>query len=143
MHQAKGHDWDYVLVLHAVEGSWPFFRATTKAVIEEELHSLYVAVTRAAKGVFLFEGRYKNAKARKEFAQPSSFLDDQRVRRPIKIVSASDAIAHPCGVRGNLTRVRSANCGTGNAERGFGTSYRVRRNRLRQRSSHAPAGPKR
>ena len=52
MNQAKGHEWDYVLVLHAVEGSWPLFHARTKAALDEELHALYVAVTRAEKGSF-------------------------------------------------------------------------------------------
>lgn len=88
VHQAKGHEWDYVLVLHAVEGSWPFFKATTKAALDEELHSLYVAVTRAKKGVVLFEGRYQNARARKVFSEPSSFLAHQQVRAMLKVIAA-------------------------------------------------------
>ena len=95
VHQAKGHEWNYVLVLHAVEGSWPFFKAKTKNALDEELHALYVAVTRAEKGVYLFEGRYKNARARKEFDSPSSFLEHRAVRGCLKVVAASDAIAHP------------------------------------------------
>lgn len=95
VHKAKGHEWDYVLVLHAVEGSWPFFRAKTKSALAEELHALYVAVTRAEKGVFLFEGRYKNARSRKTFSEPSSLLEQKQVRATLKIVAASEAIAHP------------------------------------------------
>ena len=80
VHQAKGHDWDYVLVLHAVEGSWPFVTATTKTALDGELHSLYVAVTRAKKGVYLFEGRYQNARTRKP-ANPQTIFGAQFVPR--------------------------------------------------------------
>lgn len=97
VHQAKGHEWGYVLVLHAVEGSWPFFRATSKAARDEELHSLYAAVTRAKRGVYLFEGRYQNARARKKFDTPSSLLEQHSVRATLKIVAASDLILNQGG----------------------------------------------
>lgn len=93
LHQTKGYEWDYVLILHAVEGSWPFFKATTKAAKDEELHALYVAVTRAREGLYLFEGTYKNARARKSFSDPSSFLAQRGVRNALKIVDSADAAA--------------------------------------------------
>lgn len=80
VHQAKGGEWDHVLVLNVVQGGFPHYRAVTARQIEQERNLFYVAVTRARKGLYVFEAPCVQPKVKEPFVQRSEFLKDAATR---------------------------------------------------------------
>ncbi|MGP8433731.1 ATP-dependent helicase [Paraburkholderia fungorum] len=77
IHGAKGDEWDHVLVLGLTEKSLPLHHAIRIGKVAEEQRLFYVAVTRARKRVYLFNGPYHHALTGKKFVEPSRFLTKQ------------------------------------------------------------------
>jgi DNA helicase-2/ATP-dependent DNA helicase PcrA len=76
IHGAKGDEWDHVLVLGATDGSLPLHHAIRTGKIAEEQRLFYVAVTRARKRAYLFNGPYHHALTGKRYVEPSRFLTE-------------------------------------------------------------------
>ncbi|WP_295852871.1 ATP-dependent helicase [uncultured Xylophilus sp.] len=74
IHGAKGMEWDYVFVLGMTEGVLPDRRAKTKEQRDEERRILYVAVTRAARRLWLAHAPVKVAKVQREYRQLSALV---------------------------------------------------------------------
>lgn len=53
MHSSKGLEWKVVIIISAIDGNNPSFRATTTSMIEEERRLFYVACSRAEKLLFI------------------------------------------------------------------------------------------
>ena len=86
VHQAKGGEWDHIIVLNVVDGCMPFFRSGTgDTALDEGRNLFYVAVTRARRRVYLVQAPYSNAKARQEFSAPSPFTSDEATRRCLDV----------------------------------------------------------
>ncbi len=76
IHQAKGLEWDTVLVIRLVAGGFPHERAMgEKGGVEEERRLLYVAITRAKKYLYLTYPVLGGTDG-SMFFQPSQFLSD-------------------------------------------------------------------
>lgn len=60
MHSSKGLEWDYVFIPDFDEGMIPHKRSRSLEMIEEERRLLYVAITRARKGLYLYTFQHKN-----------------------------------------------------------------------------------
>jgi DNA helicase-2/ATP-dependent DNA helicase PcrA len=76
IHGAKGDEWDHVLVLGLTEKSLPLHHAIRTGKIAEEQRLFYVAVTRARKRVYLFNGPYHHPLTGKRYVEPSRFLTE-------------------------------------------------------------------
>ena len=73
VHSAKGLEWDYVFIIHLVEGKFPSALAERREEIEEERRLLYVAATRARRGLYLVYPR--------EIAQSGRFGEPTLISR--------------------------------------------------------------
>ncbi|MDR2110568.1 MAG: UvrD-helicase domain-containing protein [Spirochaetaceae bacterium] len=95
IHASKGLEFDQVFVAALEEGLLPFTlyegKTVPEARIEEERRLLYVAMTRAKRGLYLSWARSRNYRGRKLTGVPSRFLESlgdlvppARDERPIK-----------------------------------------------------------
>jgi len=76
IHQAKGGEWDHVILLNVVDGCMPYFRAfKSKSAIDEERNLFYVAITRARETLHLMQAPYANARSRTAYQEVSRFLE--------------------------------------------------------------------
>lgn len=76
IHQAKGLEWDTVIIVHLNEGSFPNQRAMGEdGGMDEERRLFYVAVTRARRRLLLTYP-LMSGRGAMDFQQPSSFLND-------------------------------------------------------------------
>lgn len=76
MHSSKGLEWPVVIIASAIEGSTPFYKATTVSEIEEERRLFYVACTRAEKLLFITFPKYLKQRGNIIKAQESRFLKE-------------------------------------------------------------------
>lgn len=79
VHASKGLEFDYVFIVGLEEGLFPSERsksASTVAEREEERRLFYVALTRAAKRVYLSHSSSRMVFGKRDYAFPSSFFDD-------------------------------------------------------------------
>ena len=83
IHSAKGGEWDNVFVVGVTEGHLPDDRSRDERSRSEERQLLYVAVTRAREIVRLYHSPASDARSRRRFDKPSSFLN----RRVLKTLS--------------------------------------------------------
>lgn len=90
MHGSKGLEFEEVFVLDVVEGTIPHQKSETGEEIEEERRLLYVAMTRAKKGLYLMVPKEKHGKA----VSPSSFLAELQERRMAKHFKKGAVIRH-------------------------------------------------
>lgn len=65
VHRAKGGEWDYVFIVGATEGLFPYYKAVEEGKLGEEVNLMYVAATRARKKLFISYGSYVHARARR------------------------------------------------------------------------------
>ena len=78
IHQAKGLEFPYVFICGLTEGIFPSYRAIRErkeAALEEERRLMYVAITRAEKGLFLTESEGYNAVTQSD-KYPSRFIGE-------------------------------------------------------------------
>ena len=78
IHQAKGLEFPYVFICGLTEGVFPSYRAIRErkeAALEEERRLMYVAITRAEKGLFLTESEGYNAVTQSD-KYPSRFIGE-------------------------------------------------------------------
>ena len=78
IHQAKGLEFPYVFICGLTEGIFPSHRAIRErkeAALEEERRLMYVAITRAEKGLFLTESEGYNAVTQSD-KYPSRFIGE-------------------------------------------------------------------
>lgn len=79
VHASKGLEFDYVFITGLEEGLFPSERSKMAASVaerEEERRLFYVALTRAAKKVYLSHASARMVFGKRDYAFPSSFLDD-------------------------------------------------------------------
>lgn len=78
IHSAKGLEWHTVFVMHALEGFFPGTRFSEKIdQIEEERRLMYVAVTRAARNLFIsYPMNIYDRESGTTLSKPSRFLSD-------------------------------------------------------------------
>lgn len=93
VHRAKGGEWDYVILLNVVEGGFPHHRALTARQIEHERNLFYVAVTRARKGLCVFEAPCVQPNVKEPFEKRSQFLSDRATRACFARRAASTSIS--------------------------------------------------
>jgi superfamily I DNA/RNA helicase len=87
IHASKGLEFDYVFVAGLEEGMLPFTLYDNEeeaADIEEERRLLYVAMTRARRGLWLSMARSRNFRGRKLSGQPSRFLAELKDFVPLE-----------------------------------------------------------
>jgi uncharacterized protein (TIGR00375 family) len=93
IHAAKGLEFDYVFVVGLEEGILPFTlyhgydEEKEKAGIDEERRLLYVAMTRARRGLWLSLARSRSFRGRKLSGQPSRFLAELEDLVPLEAPS--------------------------------------------------------
>jgi superfamily I DNA/RNA helicase len=90
IHAAKGLEFGHVFVAALEEGLLPFTlyerqgpEAPPEARIEEERRLLYVAMTRARRGLYLSWARSRNLRGRVLTGGPSRFLEDLETLIPL------------------------------------------------------------
>lgn len=83
IHSVKGGEWDNVFVVGVTDGHLPDYRSSDERSLREERRLLYVAVTRAREIVRLYHSPASDARSRRRFEKPSSFLN----RRVLKTLS--------------------------------------------------------
>lgn len=77
IHASKGLEFDYVFVTGLEQGLFPSEREHEKKEdAEEERRLMYVAITRAKKGLFLSYAQIRNIYGEQQVQMPSEFLDD-------------------------------------------------------------------
>jgi DNA helicase-2/ATP-dependent DNA helicase PcrA len=75
VHSAKGLEYDYVYIVGMEEGLFPSSRsAESLADLEEERRLMYVAITRAKKGLMLTYSEMRRVWGKTENTKPSRFL---------------------------------------------------------------------
>lgn len=74
IHNAKGGEWDHVVIVGVTDGSIPFYREIGRSEIDEERRLFYVAATRARKRLYLFHAPFHHAPSRQTFCEPSRFF---------------------------------------------------------------------
>lgn len=84
IHSAKGGEWDNVFVVGVTEGHLPDDRSRDERSRREERQLLYVAVTRAREIVRLYHSPASDARSRRRFDKPSSFLN-RRVLKTLRV----------------------------------------------------------
>lgn len=77
VHSAKGLEYDYVYIVGMEEGLFPMSRsAESLADLEEERRLMYVAITRAKKGLMLTYSEMRRVWGKTENTSPSRFLKE-------------------------------------------------------------------
>ena len=78
IHNAKGLEFQHVLLVGCEEGLFPHSRSTTEEELEEERRLCYVGMTRARKGLHLSYSRTRRLYGQDSlgFNQPSRFLEE-------------------------------------------------------------------
>ena len=77
VHSAKGLEYDYVYIVGMEEGLFPSSRsAESLADLEEERRLMYVAITRAKKGLMLTFSEMRRVWGKTENTSPSRFLKE-------------------------------------------------------------------
>jgi superfamily I DNA/RNA helicase len=93
IHASKGLEFDYVFAAGLEEGMLPFTlynnEEQEKADIDEEKRLLYVAMTRARRGLWLSMARNRNFRGRKLSCQPSRFLAELEDLVPLEAPNRS------------------------------------------------------
>jgi superfamily I DNA/RNA helicase len=91
IHASKGLEFDHVFVAGLEEGMLPFTLYDGEADIDEERRLLYVAMTRARRGLWLSMAKSRLFRGRKLNGRPSRFLSDledlvplEAEKRPLK-----------------------------------------------------------
>ena len=74
IHQAKGLEWEVVILMDVVEGYLPHFKSGSEKEIEEERRLFYVASTRTKNYLFLFCPLF--SKRHQRYLEPSRFLKE-------------------------------------------------------------------
>lgn len=75
IHSAKGLEWDYVFIIHCIDGIFPSHRSETFSELEEERRVFYVACSRPRKELYLTYPSYVNNQG-KEFTKPCRFISE-------------------------------------------------------------------
>jgi DNA helicase-2/ATP-dependent DNA helicase PcrA len=100
-HEAKGLEFDAVLLPALEEGLLPIRQASTPAEVAEERRLLYVGLTRARVRLWLaWAARRAGPSGREQARRPSRFLDD--------LVPAGGARVRPRAVATGMTRTGRA-----------------------------------
>lgn len=100
INQAKGREWQYVIVLNVIDGSLPFcmsFENDDK--LAEERNLLYVALTRVRNELCIMEAPYQRHRPNKLYNKPSRFLSSSDVRKLAQIVPVGKSPAKPVAAR--------------------------------------------
>ncbi len=92
LHNAKGLEFQYVLLVGCEEGLFPHSRSTTKEELEEERRLCYVGMTRAKKRLYLSYSRTRRLFGQEShgFSKPSRFLEEI----PSELVQLEAGSAH-------------------------------------------------
>ncbi|MCD6415478.1 MAG: UvrD-helicase domain-containing protein [Planctomycetes bacterium] len=105
LHSAKGLEFDAVFIVGAQEDILPHRRALEEAdhgaeqmALEEERRLFYVGMTRARKHLFISYAERHTAQGRREYANPSRFLDEL----------SEEAVARRAGAQGDGKRIALA-----------------------------------
>jgi superfamily I DNA/RNA helicase len=93
IHASKGLEFDHVFIAALEEGLLPFtlYEGGRGQRIEEERRLLYVAMTRARRGLYLSWARTRNFRGRKLEGRPSRFLAELEAVVPL----AKDGLPRP------------------------------------------------
>jgi DNA helicase-2/ATP-dependent DNA helicase PcrA len=89
IHNAKGLEFDSVVITGLEEGLFPHARSDTPETLEEERRLFYVGVTRARRRLTLTHAESRSIRGMRDYRLPSRFLGEL----------PSDALAEPPGAR--------------------------------------------
>ena len=137
VHSAKGLEYDYVYIVGMEEGLFPSSRsAESLADLEEERRLMYVAITRAKKGLMLTYSEMRRVWGKTENTSPSRFLkeiDQEYLEANFDIEELAGrnrwerALADSDGVRPKFESLKSRyGGGSGNSRPSGGRSERPR-----------------
>jgi len=88
----KGGEWDHVFVISVTDGFLPFYRAQgDKRAMAEERNLLYVAVTRARKGVALSRSEQSCCEAGSSSRTSDASFFEPRVSKTLRGVTKRSA----------------------------------------------------
>ena len=81
IHQAKGLEFEYVIILGLEEGTLPKHKLMTKKESDEERRLMFVAITRAKSKLIL---SYSKRNHENRYQKPSRFLREMKIK-PMKM----------------------------------------------------------